>query len=310
MKTTQFIKSIIKEELSVLINENDRKEELLKQLEVYTDEKQNRNYRGISPTLTRLDYELINRDLKSFVKYMDKKMIENLFNYSSDKQNTANEIVRLLKGGRIYHESVVEVIMQNSPNPDEIGLRILGQDFYRMSKGVMGFDYIPSDVLKSVLENTKDTDKVIDIVIKMCKNLFGKKMDADFANVLIKYSKNKDITISELIDVKGNNLDYEDIRYFLRATSEENKYAMVNKIIDINGKKKLGYNMLNLLFSYFDDFEERDKKIEVAQKLINMKGPSLDKDEIESILEILYREKEVIKKLLVKAGVDKSDIPS
>jgi hypothetical protein len=305
MKTTQFIKSIIKEELSVLINENDRKEELLKQLEVYTDEKQNRNYRGISPTLTRLDYELINRDLKSFVKYMDKNMIENLFNYSSDPQNTANQIVAL-KGVRIGEESV-KVIMQNSPNPDAIGLRILGQDFYRMGKGVMGFDFIPADVLKIVLENTKDTDKVIHLVIKMCKNLFGKKMDADFADVLIKYSKNRDITISKIIDVKGNKLDYNDIRNFLRATSEENKYAMVNKIIDINGKEMLGYNMLRLLFSYF---EERDKKIEVAQKLINMKGPSLDKDEIESILEILYREKEVIKKLLVKAGVDKEDIPS
>jgi hypothetical protein len=309
MKTTQFIKSILKEELSVLANDNDRKEKLLKQLEDHADEKQNRNYRGISKTLTRLDYELINRDLKSFVKYMDANMIKNLFNYSSDPQNTANQIVAL-KGVRIGEESV-KVIMKNSPNPDAIGLRILGQDFYDMSKGAMGFDniFIPADVLRIVLKNTKDTDKVIHLVIKMCKNSFGKKMDADFADVLIKYSKNRDTTISNLIDFKGNKLDYKDIGYFLGQTSEENRPEMVNKIIDIKGRALNANDMWYLLS--FDDSQE-DKKIAVAQKIINIKGPSLDKDEIETILsEFKYsNKKQNIKNLLIKAGVDKSDIPS
>jgi hypothetical protein len=143
----------------------------------------------------------------------------------------------------------------------------------------------------------------------MCKNLFGKKIALSITTELIKYSKNKDITISKLIDVKGNKLDYEDIRDFLRATSEENKYAMVNKIIDVKGKELDAYDMGYLLS--FDDSQE-DKKIAVAQKIINIKGPSLDKGEIETILfEFRYsNKKQNIKNLLIKAGVDKSDIPS
>ena len=300
------IKSIIKEELGRVINQNDRKEELLKYLEDY---KKRRDYQGSTPNLKRLDYELINRDLKSFVENLDANMIDNLLNYSSNPDTTAKEIIRV-KGTQLHGEHA-QVLMQNTSNPDAIGARLIGLAFYAAGTSKKSQMFTYPTVLSIVLQNESDPDKMINLAIKMNKNMFGKEIDPSIIKELLKYSKNKDMTIYNLIDAKGNRLDYKEIRDFLNKTSKENNYEVVNKLINVKGKALDAIDMSTLLdFDYKDTPE--DQKIAIAQKLINLKGASLTKYEIERILlEFRYSNaKQNIINLLVKAGVDESDIPS
>ena len=218
------IKSIIKEELARIINEDYRKEYLLS----FFKKTYNKN---IPLELEREDYQLINDDLASFIYYIDSRIISELLNYSSNPDATAIEIVRL-KNKNLDYNDVLE-LLKNSSNKDEIANAIVDVIFNNLQDLLSPDRKLnPFKTLDTIFKYLSNPDAMIDKIIKLNKSLYGKKLAETIVNILLEYSSNKDETAEKIINAKGNALNYFDISHILKHSSDQNKYRIITKIIN------------------------------------------------------------------------------
>ena len=108
---------------------------------------------------------------------------------------------------------------------------------------------------------------------------------------------NIDVLIKKIIEVKGEKLEIDDIKYLFRYSV--NKDDIVTKIIEIIGEK-INSEKINSENLYLLQF--LDNKYDIATKFIESKGKELKRNDLENLFKYLQN-KELVKKLLLQNGV-------
>ena len=167
--------------------------------------------------------------------------------------------------------------------------QLLNSYFYSRNK-VIEYDYF--DLKKYEL-------KFIDRNLKYLSKLDNIKRDAMIA--LLEMSIHKSLLIDEFINIKGNTLKPWQIE-ILSFYSNDNSIRF--KIVDIKGNELTYLDIRTLLlepypYTYMEP---------LIDKIIKLKGNTLDKDSIKLFI-VFSSDKEKTKNLLIQAGVDSENIP-
>ena len=145
---------------------------------------------------------------------------------------------------------------------------------------------------KNLLKYSTDKDLIATKIIE----LRGKELGRQDITYLLEYSKDKDLIITKIIETKSIIIILDDIVVHSLLKNSTDKDIVATKIIEIIGEKLTDQKISNLLLY------STDKDL-IATKIIEVKGKELNSMDI-SFLIHYSNDKELIKKTLLQNGVD------
>jgi hypothetical protein len=237
----------------------------------------------ISENISHLLYDSKNKDL-IVTKIIDAKgkqltNIEIWLLLDYTKKNVINT-KKLISFGYLISE---QRYMQLTP---------LLQKYYKKIRGVRGVAGYIDWEFKYLTDNERI--KYID--------LKGKELlHSEDVMYLVRYSTDKDLIASKIIDVKGEELTSDNIKVLLLYSVSINKsYNIIIKIIKTLGVKLYDDNLIGNLIAPMLDTEYKDL---IIREIIDVIGNKLNNVYI-LFLVVLSNDKELTKKTLLQKGVD------